>query len=263
MGIINWLISHPQLLIAALVIFGPIVGRIIKILSAQAAKRNAEVARERAQIDALRTGRRIDPAAGMVRTSQGEAQSARASLEDLANRRRTELGGTLTPTAPVDLPSSIRRQPTTRTQPMRTQPPRKVARAASPEPRQQTSQRQPRAQRAPAAAPTYSPQLQTTSAAPGARPRPLSDDFQDEVDGVARVAQVARVAGVAAVATIAPLPLADGRARAANSRASGLGTQAIISAKSLRDASPDLWRRAFVMQEVLAKPAALRDGPAV
>lgn len=113
----NYLLQHPALLWVLVVFGAPVIRGIIKRLREQSEKRQAEVARERALIEALRTGRvdqiqtaqqdiarqpqiespshqptirtQPNPAA----TSASSPQSAREALEEIALQRQARGGG--------------------------------------------------------------------------------------------------------------------------------------------------------------------------
>ena len=111
MQFIQYILSHPQLIIAFLVIVGPVLSAIGKKLKEQSDARKREIARERAKIEALRTGGRIDEdeTSASVPPSRTPApapmaRNARASLEELAAKRRAELTS--------QIPSQIPSQPT-------------------------------------------------------------------------------------------------------------------------------------------------------
>ena len=140
MRFIQYILSHPQLIIAFLVIVGPVLSAIFRKLKEQSQARSIEIARERARIEALRTGGRSEdqvltandgggrtavpsapslpplptPAPAPVATAPNRAATARATLEELAARRRAELLGQSVPTQTTQRPKNVRetgRQP--------------------------------------------------------------------------------------------------------------------------------------------------------
>src|SRR6185436_16870032 len=79
--------QHPQFLVVLLAFALPTIGRILKKLGEQAQKREQGLKRERDELERLRTGR-TEP----THTQPApEAPSARATLEEMAAKRRAQI----------------------------------------------------------------------------------------------------------------------------------------------------------------------------
>lgn len=244
-NLLNALINNPQLIVVMLVVFGPAIGKIYKSLSEKAAQRKAQIALERARIDALRTGGRIDGAGeGTVMTAEGPQPSARRSLEELARRRRAEIGGVDTTTslpqtqsrAPstqqsagnkrANIPEPVRfdtqpRPQTSQSTPARQQRQRNSKQQQRQQAQQQSQSRQPQAVRKPA--------VQTSRAA-----------YIEESDVPKRTTK-------------------DTPAALSPSQKAALASETDANMGVLRSMSRREWRRAILTQEILGQPVGMRS----
>ncbi len=95
---LNAILSNPRLIIALLVVLGPVLGRIIKVSSEAARKRREAIERDRRQLEGLRTGAMPQPeerAPTLSTPAQSPtprtATTARQELEQMAARRRAQI----------------------------------------------------------------------------------------------------------------------------------------------------------------------------
>ncbi len=239
-NLLSALISNPQLIVVLLVVFGPMVGKIAKSLAEKAALRKAEIALERARIDALRTGGRSERTPdGMVMTGEGLQPSARESLEDLARRRRAELGvGKVEQSTPIGVRNAPREVRLDVPPPTRIQTRAKTVRspeiATQPLPNTKRAQRQPKPQKQPQQPPARQPQA---TRPPPVRAAPSPYDINPDVPN--RTTK-------------------DSAAALSPSQNAALRDDPKISLGSLRSMSRAEWRRAVISQEILSPPACMR-----
>lgn len=108
---LKYISQHPQIIVVALVVGSSIIGRVVKALSEQAEKRRREQARQRAELEALRTGK-ATPAV----TPAKPALSARDTMEKMASQRPAGVlvnrpAGTVNLPPPLPIPDSTRSAP--------------------------------------------------------------------------------------------------------------------------------------------------------
>jgi len=262
------IINNPQILIAILVVLGPLLGRIFKTLNEQAAKRRQLIALERTKIEALRTGGRMDQGANTVRTTQGPAVSARAALEELAARRRSELSRPQS-SAPSDgsMQNPMPRQdarpapkPARPVAPQRNRTPVSIEQSV-----QQSAERpvgRSAATRSRAAAP--STPVPATAASGSSSARAAASRAAAAVKDAARRNEGAyaldRGEGLDPVTTSTPAGQGERVTRRSQGQNTpvGLDASGLVSADSLRRASHADWKRAFVMLEIMGTPVGMR-----
>lgn len=280
MQFIKYILSHPQLIIAFLVIVGPVLSTIGKKLKEQSDARKREIARERAKIEALRTGGRIDDddqaARGSATVSTAQAQAdataprnARASLEELAARRRAELTGQASPRPSASSRTSASSHTTasprgdigaglppaipgsSQTTPARAQQTaaRNEQRMRDQKVRDQQQQQQQREQRR---------RDQQRAAAKQAE----SERLQNARTGSMRQEQVRREPAPVARRPEPVLSNAEGPAtpmdRGQFRRDEAAAAASVAAAAALTRKSRSEWRRAIVMQELLSQPVSMR-----
>lgn len=91
MGFLNAIASHPQLILMVFFLAAPVVKAIAKSFEKNKRERELKVARERAEAEALRTGRPVSvipEPAGVPAQASPAVQNARQRLEDRAAARR-------------------------------------------------------------------------------------------------------------------------------------------------------------------------------
>lgn len=221
MALLQYLLQHPQILIVIIFVAGPVLRGIFERLKTQAQERQAEIARERARIDALRTGGRTDD----------ESPSAGVALERRAAERRGMTGGMASRQADrVENRDGPTRGPT------RGQTPGQAPASASKKRREGTERRGPRI---PGQSPTTS-----TQSPRGARGRSEAIETADP-----RIALPPR----RQEPTAGPSALQRDAATRDEAAMAAAGVALAASAQSKA-----AWRRAILMQEVLMPPVSMR-----
>jgi len=230
MGLIRYLLNNPQLLIVLFFVVGPVVRAIYEHLKRQAQARQAEIARERARIEALRTGgRREDDA-----LPAGEALERRA-----AERRGMPSGPVMQ--GPQPIPGRVAGtpgRPSRRGESQAGQPAKKRRRDESAERRGPrapgpvaSSPRQPMpAERGPSSA-------RTAEAIEAAMAQRLIAEAREQ-----------RASGPSSL-----------QRQAASSEEAARAAAGVALAASVK--SNAQWRRAIVLQELLMPPVSMRGTP--
>lgn len=297
--IIRWLVGNLDILVVLLAFGGPVIAGIFKHLAEQARKRAEAVRRERAALEELRTGRRLD-----------DGPSALATLGDTAERAPSPTSPTSSPTSPgaprpqttlvrlpggvvIEMPlppeaqipgSQTQRQPgpQTRTSPSRPTPSR-------PTPARQAPRPQPHQ---PAGVPGGMSQGGLIAQAQRKEASGKRDAKQDKVDKVvrgqvrqaqredeakrraevaardrARAEREAEDKAAMAAAFANPTEKAtDAQSKRATQAGASLGagrgpslTSAALNAQTASGMSKAELRRALVMQELLAAPVSMRE----
>ena len=231
MGFIRYLINNPQLLIVILFVLGPVVRGIYEHLKRQSQARQAEIARERAGIDALRTGGR----------REDDALPAGEALE----RRAAERGGT--PPGPV----TQRQQPAPGRVASGT--PGRPSRRGEPQPGQPAKKR-----RRDDGTDRRGPRVPEQVAAPQRQPRPA-----DRAQPSARTAEALEAAMAQRLMAEAREQRPSGpsslqRQAASNEEAARAAAGVALAASVKSNAH---WRRAIVLQELLMPPVSMRGVP--
>ncbi|MCX5690416.1 MAG: hypothetical protein NTV94_11645 [Planctomycetota bacterium] len=267
MQFLNYLLTHPQVLIGALVIIGPVISAIGKKLKEQSDARQREIARERAKIEALRTGGRIDDEAATATSVPVRrpspipaARNARASLEELAAKRRAELTNQAPaqaqaqPTATargdtiVGIPQSIPGSTGTTVQSQQNAA-KNEQRVRDQKVREQQQQQQQREQR------RRDQQRAATKQAE-------IDRSQNARTGSMRQEQIRREVAPAARRPEPVLSNAEGPAssmdRGQFRRDEAAAAASVAAAQASAKKSRSQWRHAIVMQELLAQPVSIR-----
>ena len=234
-----------HLIIVLIIVGGSVMKVVFNKLQEQAAKRRAQQEAERRRLEALRTGRDVEPGRPAAPMTQDPRQAPQ-DLEQLARKRAAQLqelrrmqqqrqraGGAASPSASADqvilrVPgSSGPTVPGTRPTPL----PMPAGRAppGRPPQRPMPAQRPPRQDRRPAPRPQPAPPRQ---AAPSPKPRPApAPEIADRPEPQPPATSLAE-----------PAPHAPNRMPVL------WGTRA-----------PD-WRRAFLMSEILSAPVSSRAG---
>lgn len=222
MGLIRYLLNNPQLLLVLFFVLGPVARAIYEHLKRQAQTRQAEIARERARIEALRTGGRTD----------ADAVPAGVALEQRAAQR----GMSPLPVpqqSPGQVASETPSRSSRRGEPRQAgQPPKRRRQADNAERRpprpEPVSQRQPVATRTPAG--------MSAEAIEAAAAQRMLAEARDQRPS-------------------APSSL---QREAASSEEAARAAAGVALAASAR--SNAAWRRAIVMQELLMPPVSMRQG---
>jgi len=266
--------QNPRLIFVVLLIGLPILRAVSIKLSQQAAIRRAEIERERREIERLRTGRmETESAAGgtagpvAARTSPARtpAPSARATLEEMAAKRRGQIeemrrrraaagAGTIaspgpqasrpeTVAMPMRIPGSTGPTvPGTRGKQPGQRPAKQRQAAASPVPIDpRTVARDAARKRAPDGGVARRREREIEAVAQAQRDAVSRQVEQEKRDDDRRQKKQAEMV---AVPSASPAPTR--------------GVRAPILGRHLTRAE---WRRAFVMQELLSPPVSLRPGP--
>ena len=231
MGLIRYLLNNPQLLVVLLFVVGPVVRGIYEYLKKQAEVRQAEIARERARIDALRTGGR----------SQDDALPAGEALERRAAERRGMPPGPVMQ-GPQPVPGRVASgtpgRPSRRTEPSTGQPAKKRRRDESAE------RRGPRAP-----GPVASSPRQPMPAERGASSARTAEAIEAAMaQRLIAEAREQRPSG----------PSSLQRQAASNEEAARAAAGVALAASVKSNAH---WRRAIVLQELLMPPVSMRGAP--
>jgi hypothetical protein len=249
-AIFQFIKNNPGALVTLIFIGAPIFSAIMKALAQKKQERDALARREKAQLEALRTGRPVaEPPADQA--------SARQRLEELAQRRRQALAqaGPAARTAQPPAPSTPPPTPTPGTRQIRLpggiilEVPEDLAPPAPapqprPSPAPQNTERRRTPKRRPAATPPMptQPQAPARSATPPARVASASEN-------ITRSAQRAALSvpdqPTAPAEPPAARPPSTTRAAARDARSFGPWTRAD-------------WRRAIIMRELLGPPVGMR-----
>lgn len=248
-SILQWIGNNLNLIIFILVFAAPAIGKILKSMSEARQKRQAKIDRERAEIDALRTGGRVEtvnrplaqPSANELAQRAAEARRRQAEAAQRAAAARsspapTTMGapgrGTPMRTRQVRLPGGIVLEVPDES-PESTTPP------VAPSQNQSQSQSQSQAQRA----------RRDKKQRPPQRTQPVPASIVPEAAPIAAYAQAAPTTSAEAfgkVGAIAPRAMAP----ATKSR----GSVMFMGQQATRDQL----RKAIVLAEVFGKPASER-----
>ncbi len=264
MGFWKFITTYPQF-IAVLFAFGvPTAARILKKLAEQSQKRNAAIRRERDEAERLRTGR--------VETAEKptESPSARATLEEMAAKRRAQIEE-LRQRRQQQMGSMQRPTPTGMTPPPTMRP-----RPAQPSP-EQLAQAQARQTMAPSRSPQVpvrrgaadqgqqlrdraraQQQGQARERAELERRRREKEAAQQELQRRARAQQRDRAPGIARAAAEAAAVATPETVAAAKLAAAATTAVARPDRRKFVFSRGDL-RRAYIMQELLSPPLAIRS----
>jgi hypothetical protein len=231
MGLIRYLLNNPQLLIVLFFVVGPVVRAIYEHLKRQAQARQAEVASERARIEALRTGGR----------REDDALPAGEALEQRASQRRGMASGPVMQ-GPQPVPGRVASgtpgRPSRRGEPQPGQPAKKRRRDDG------TDRRGPR--------------VPGQVAAPERQPMPA-----DRAQPSARTAEAIEAAMAQRLIAEAREQRPSGpsslqRQAASNEEAARAAAGVALAASVKSNAH---WRRAIVLQELLMPPVSMRGAP--
>ncbi len=222
MGLIRYLLNNPQLLIVLFFVVGPVVRGIYEHLKRQAEARQAEIARERARIEALRTGGRTDT----------DAVSAGVALEQRAAQRRG--------LSPVPAPQPVPGRDASDTP---TRPSRRASAQQAGQPAKKRRQAEATERRAPRPDPAVSPRQPVA-----ARPQATRSPEAIEAAAAERMLAEAREQRGSSPSSL--------QRQAANSEEAARAAAGVALAASAR--SNAAWRRAIVMQELLMPPVSMR-----
>lgn len=228
MGFIRYLLNNPQLLIVILFVVGPVVRGIYEHLKKQSQARRAEIARERARIDALRTGGR----------SEDDALPAGEALERRAAERRGMPRGPATRApqpAPGRVASGTPGRPSRRGEPQPGQPAKKRR-------REEGSERR---------GPRVPGQVTSTERQPVPAPRVPSPGRSAEAIEAAAAQRL-----IAESKEQRPSGPSDLQRQAASNEEAAKAAAGVALAASARSRAQ--WRRAIVMQELLMPPVSMR-----
>ncbi len=244
--------QYIQYIFLILFIGGPILQWIIRKLNEQAQARKVEQLRQQARAELLRTGR--DPDAEALQQAEQRRQRAIQQQQEIAARRQAQL-------------EELRRRQAEaqqrRTAPQRPQP------TAAPPTQRAPAQRTPAQQRGPVIGPAPS---RAQSARPPHTVRVATPQQQEAQRAARRTADAAESArrtqqthlAEAARQRAAAAKPAPKRPAASTPQAPGHSDQPAprrpISTLAL-PMTPQGWRSAFVMQEILRPPVSLRSEP--
>lgn len=193
MGLLRYLLNHPQILIILIFVVGPVLRSIFERLRQQAQARQAEIARERAKIEALRTGGRVEedaPPAGVTL----ERRAATRQGPAVRTQPRPTLSGGL-PEGVADQPEAGR--PAKRRRDAERRGPRVPGRTASDSPQQPPADRAP--SRRPASIESIDVEVRPRPVAP--REQPPAGPSMLQRDAAARDEAALAAAGVALAAS--------------------------------------------------------------
>ncbi len=218
MGFLQYLLSHPQILVVVLFVVGPVLRSIFERLKRQAEQRQADIASERARIDALRTGGRVD----------GDALPAGVALERRAAERTAMTAGT-SPRPSLPVPGRVATEAGT---------PAKKRRESG-----GNERRGPRV-------PGQSKAGSSVQQSPGERSAPRRPGVAAQAT---ELADAPRVSGTREQPM--PGPSALQRDAATREEAAKAAAGVALAASIQSNAS---WRRAIVMQELLMPPVSMR-----
>lgn len=256
--------NYIQLIILLLFVGFSVVSWVIRKLQEQSQVRRIQTERERRELEMLRTGRALEPETPPVATG---ADSDR--LRDLAARRQAQLqelrrraqertraergpGGPGRESPVVSIPGSagpivVERTRTPRP-PVAAPPPRPVPLGRSPAPVRRSGQG--------AAQPPIASRTARMGPSPADQRRRPAQPPQREPSR-RRAEPVTRPAAPPPPAAEAPSPAAVPPPQLVGSHRGSFSTGAVMVAG--QKLTPDEWRRAFIVKELLSAPIALRD----
>jgi hypothetical protein len=265
MGFWKFITTYPQF-IAVLFAFGvPTAARILKKLAEQSQKRNAAIKRERDEAERLRTGR-VQPSEKPTEspsaraTLEEMAAKRRAQIEELRQRRQQQMGSMQRPTT---TPTTMTPPPTMRPRPVQPSPgqlaqaqarqtmspsrtPQAPVRRGGAEPTQQRDRVRAQQQTQVRERAEQERQRREKAAVEQEHQRRIREQQRDRAPRIARDAAAA--AGVSTVASIAADKL---EAAATKAVARPDRRKFVFSRNELR--------RAYIMQELLSPPLAIRS----
>lgn len=256
--------NYIHLIILLLFVGFSVISWVVRKLQEQAQIRRIQAERERRELEMLRTGRVRDADAPPVATG-GEGDR----LRDLAARRQAQLqelrrraqermraergeGGPRQESPVVYIPGSagpvvVERGRTPRP-PATTPPPRPVPAGRTPVPVRRPGQGgQPVTPRPARVGPAPEPQRRRS-----AQPPPVREPSRRRAEPVARPS-APPPPRVDPAAAVPPAPVAAGAAARRGPVAAGA---ALLGGRRM---TPEEWRRAFIMKELLSEPVGLRD----
>jgi hypothetical protein len=242
-NILQFLSNNPALIWALVVIGAPLITRIWRKLNEQKRKRDEAIRREREEMERLRTGRGLTGVGASDALPQAAAPptSARATLEDMAARRRAQIEqlrqkkmGQVAP--PPTAPAPVRQQSRPAKRPQMapsglTPPPQQMP--------QQRSRQAPARRQAQPPVRTSQPQRQQQRSVPVPTIAVEPPEREETHAAAAMREDLARqVATPSAAPTVSPVRR---------------GWAFTAKPKTIQD-----WRRAIIVQELLSTPPALR-----
>lgn len=246
-SILQWIGNNLQIIIFVLVFAAPAIGKVLKNMSEARQKRLAKLERERAEIDALRTGGRLEPVNRPLAEPSANQRAQRAAEE----RRRQAEAAQRAAAGRRNPSPTISTAPTTmgapgRGAPMRTRQVRlpggivlevpDESAEPMPQPAQQSSSQSQRARREKKQRTPQSPQPTPASIVPEAAP----------IAAYAQSAPATSAEAFGKVGAIAP--------RGATSASKSRGSVMFMGQQATRDQL----RKAIVLSEVFGRPASER-----
>lgn len=240
-SIIGWIGNNLQLIIVIFVFIAPVVGKALKSMNEARQRREAKLARERAEIDALRTGGRVEAVnrpvsepSAMERAQRAEAERRRQA-EAAARAAAARNSPAPTTMGPPGRPAGIRTRQVRLPGGIVLEVPDESSEAA-PQPVQPSPAQAQRARREKKQRPQQRPQPAPASIVPEAAP----------IAAYAQTAPATSAEAFGKVGAIAPRTTAP--ASRSRSAVMFMGQQA----------SREQLRKAIVLAEVFGKPASER-----
>jgi hypothetical protein len=261
-----------QLLVVVVIFLLPVLGQVIQALRARAEARRAEMDRQQARMEAIRTGRPVEreaaaspvPVQAAPQPAQGQSQSARARLEEMQRRQQERLEELKRRAQARQLEARQASGPVAMPAPSTPSAPARPGGPGTQIPRQTAPGRAPTAP-----APVRIPQRPvptSTTRAPQPRPVRAQPTRARPVQRAAPPANRESQAGQLAQRLSRSAPgdeIRDALGEAERRRFPGPreASGPTIGSDALRSQGLEEWRRAIVMREILSEPVGMRELP--